>query len=81
MQKAQEAYIERELFVIGDQDTGKSTQLRSMFLDWHLGTQGEVPTENNPRKTYALSKENQDCRKMSHCHLRPAQGCRTFTTR
>ena len=57
MQKAQEAYIERALFVIGDQDTGKSTQLRSMFLDGRLGNQGEVPTENNPRKTYALSNE------------------------
>ena len=57
MQKAQEAYIERALFVIGDQDTGKSTQLRSMFLDWHLGTQGEVPTASNVRKTYALSNE------------------------
>ena len=50
MQKAQEAYIERALFVIGDQDTGKSTQLRSMFLDGRLGNQGEVPTENNRAK-------------------------------
>ena len=57
MQKAQDAYIERALFVIGDQNTGKSTQLRSMFLDWRLGTQGEVPTANKVRETYALSNE------------------------
>ena len=57
MQKAQDAYIERALFVIGDQNTGKSTQLRSMFLDWRLGTKGEVPTANKVRETYALSNE------------------------
>ena len=58
MQKAQEAYIERALFVIGDQDTGKSTQLRSMFLDWRLGTQSKVPTTKNIPNTYALSDEH-----------------------
>ena len=57
VQKAQEVYIERALFVIGYPDTGKSTQLRSMFLDWRLGTQGQVPTASNVRKTYALSNE------------------------
>ena len=57
VQKAQEAYIERALFVIGDQNTGKSTQLRSMFLDRRLGTQGEVPITKNVRNSYALSDE------------------------
>ena len=40
----QGVYIERALFVVGDQNTGKSTQLRSMFLDWRLNIQGVVPT-------------------------------------
>ena len=57
VQKAREAYIERVLFVIGDQDSGKSTQLRSMFLDRRLGTQGALPTAKKVRATYALSNE------------------------
>lgn len=54
---SQESYVERALFVIGDQNTGKSTQLRSMFLDWRLGTQSMVPTARNVRNAYALSNE------------------------
>ncbi len=50
-------YVERALFMIGDQGTGKSTQLRSMFQDWRLGTRGVIPTDRNPRNTYALSNE------------------------
>lgn len=50
-------YVERALFVIGDQDTGKSTQLRSMFLDWRLGNGGVVPTARNVQNAYALSNE------------------------
>ena len=50
-------YVERALFMIGDQNTGKSTQLRSMFLDWRLGNQGNVPTARNVQNTYALSNE------------------------
>lgn len=53
----QGAYIERALFVVGDQNTGKSTQLRSMFRDWRLNTQGKVPTARNVRNAYALSNE------------------------
>lgn len=50
-------HIERALFMIGDQNTGKSTQLRSMFLDWRLGNQGNIPTARNVRNMYALSNE------------------------
>ena len=53
----QRVYIERALFVVGDQNTGKSTQLRSMFLDWRLNTQGVVPTTKKVRITHALSNE------------------------
>ncbi len=51
------AYIERVLFLIGEQNTGKSTQLRSMFLDWRLGKQGNVPTARNLPNSYPLSNE------------------------
>ena len=30
-------YVERAQFVVAPQDSGKSTQLRSMFLDKRLG--------------------------------------------
>lgn len=50
-------YVERALFMIGDQGTGKSTQLRSMFQDWRLGTWGDIPKARNPRNAYALSNE------------------------
>lgn len=51
------AYVERALFVIGDQNVGKSTQLRSMFLDRRLGNAGVVPTARNVRNAYAISNE------------------------
>lgn len=51
------SHFERALFVLGEQNTGKSTQLRSMFLDWRLGNSGKVPTTRNVRNTYALSNE------------------------
>lgn len=38
-------YLERVLFVVGNRHTGKSTQLRSMFLDVRLGSNGQIPTE------------------------------------
>lgn len=37
------AYMERALFVIGPRNSGKSTVLRSMFLDKRFGKQGIVP--------------------------------------
>ena len=51
------SYVERALFMMGDQDTGKSTQLRSMFLDWRLGTSGQIPSSRNVPNSYTLSNE------------------------
>lgn len=50
-------HVERVLFVIGDQNTGKSVQLRSMFLDWRLGRKGEIPGSKNLPNAYPLSNE------------------------
>ena len=54
---AKKPYFERALFFIGDKETGKSTQLRSMFKDWRLGTRGRVPTQRKLTETYPLSNE------------------------
>ncbi len=48
-------YIERALFLMGEQDTGKSTQLRSMFLDHRLGKYGQIPEAHNLPNSYMLS--------------------------
>ena len=50
-------YIERALFVVGDQNTGKSTQIRSMFLDRRLGMNGNIPDAKRIAETYVLSHE------------------------
>lgn len=47
--------IERVLLVAGAPDTGKSVQLRSMFLDPRLGTGGEIPVARRLPPVYALS--------------------------
>ena len=47
--------IERVLLVAGAPNTGKSVQLRSMFLDPRLGTDGEIPVAPNLPNVYALS--------------------------
>src|SRR5438046_2435662 len=47
--------VERFLFVVGDQNSGKSTQLRSLFVDPRLGTNGRVPKSRNVRGHYFLS--------------------------
>jgi len=47
--------IERVLLVAGAPDTGKSVQLRSMFLDPRLGTDGRIPDGRKLRETYRLS--------------------------
>ncbi len=39
-------YIERALFVVGEPNDGKSTQLRSLFSDRRFGPDGKVPAEN-----------------------------------
>ena len=50
--------VERALFIMAEPDSGKSTQLTSMLLDYRLGYCGEIPKSNrNLRKKYALSNE------------------------
>ena len=50
-------YFERALFLLGDSNTGKSTQLRSMFLDKRLGSGGAIPSSRNLKNSYPLSNE------------------------
>ena len=50
-------YLERALFVIGPQNSGKSVQLRSMFVDRRFGTDGQIPVSRNVRETIFLSNE------------------------
>jgi hypothetical protein len=50
-------YFERALFVVGQQDSGKSVQLRSMFRNVRLGTDGNIPAATNLREMYRLSNE------------------------
>lgn len=50
-------YIERALFVVGNQNTGKSTQLRSIFCDYKFGTRGDIPDAKNLSETYYLSHD------------------------
>ncbi len=50
-------YFERALFVVGEPNAGKSTQLRSMFRDVRLGTDGAVPAPGNLTEIYRLSNE------------------------
>ena len=47
--------IERILLVAGAQNTGKSVQIRSMFLDPRLGTSGQIPGAPNLPNSYSLS--------------------------
>ena len=47
--------IESVLLVAGAPDTGKSVQLRSMFLDPRLGYGGEIPKARNLPNTFSLS--------------------------
>ena len=47
--------LERVLLVAGAQNTGKSVQIRSMFLDPRLGTTGQIPEARNIPNVYALS--------------------------
>lgn len=50
-------YIERALFVVGEPNDGKSTQLRSLFRDKRFGTNGKIPKPRKLPATYALSHE------------------------
>jgi hypothetical protein len=52
--------LERALFVVAPGDSGKSTQLRSMFRDRRLGTNGRIPPSSEAPKLpeiYYLSNE------------------------
>lgn len=51
---SKQRYVERALFLLGDQNTGKSTQLRSMFVDRRFGHDGNVPTARNLANSYSL---------------------------
>lgn len=52
--------IERVLFVVAPPDSGKSTQLRSIFLDQRFGTKGAIPQSSDQRRltsSYHISNE------------------------
>jgi hypothetical protein len=51
------SHVERALFLLGEPNDGKSTQLRSMFLDKRLGSDGKIPDKRNLKNTYPLSNE------------------------
>lgn len=64
-------YLERALFVVAPQDSGKSTTLRSLFLDRRLGTDGvPPPSKTQPRldETYHLSNERRLYLRLSSPH-------------
>ena len=50
-------YLERALFLVGDPNSGKSTQLRSIFLDQRLGNGGTILATPRPKIGYPLSNE------------------------
>lgn len=53
-------WLERALFIVAPRDSGKSTTLRSMFVDRRLGTAGECPSSTEQLRlpeTYYLSNE------------------------
>ena len=49
--------LERALFLVAPQDSGKSTQLRSIFVDRRFGTDGNIPTNRKLPYTHHLSNE------------------------
>lgn len=61
-------HFERALFVVGEPDAGKSTQLRSMFRDRRFGTRGLVPANRNLPETYRLSNERSLYLRLSSPH-------------
>jgi hypothetical protein len=50
-------YFERALFVVGEPNSGKSNQLRSMFRAVCVGTGGNLPTGRRLDEVYRLSNE------------------------
>jgi len=45
------AYLERALFVIGDQNDGKSSAIRDVFSDYRFGNEGKSKIGSNGRLT------------------------------
>ncbi len=64
------AYVERALFVVGQQGDGKSTQLRSMFCDSRFGKQGQIPTAAKLDSTYAFSNNRKLYLRLTSPHER-----------
>lgn len=56
-------YLERSLFVVGPQRSGKSPLLRSMFIDHRLDDEGKIPKASRIYDSYYLSHER-------HIHIR-----------
>ncbi|KDP89454.1 hypothetical protein CF70_031115 [Cupriavidus sp. SK-3] len=50
-------YVERALFVVAPRDFGKSTILRSIFLDHRLGTTGKIPKTMKLADAFAVSTD------------------------
>jgi hypothetical protein len=66
-------YLERALFVVAPQDSGKSNQLRSIFLDHRLGMKGVVPSSSQQRNlpdTYFISNERRLYLRLTSPHER-----------
>lgn len=48
-------YIERALFIVGEQNSGKSKQLRSMFTDYRL--YGNIPDQKKLHATFTIGNK------------------------
>ena len=54
---AETCYVERAQFILGDSGAGKSTQLRSLFVDTRFDEDGAIPERKKLRETYYISNE------------------------
>ena len=54
---AETCYVERAQFILGDSGAGKSTQLRSLFLDRRFHKRGAIPEQKKLHETYYISNE------------------------
>ena len=50
-------YLERALFVVGPQNSGKSKNLRALFLDRRLGSDGTIPDKSKLIDSYYISNK------------------------
>ena len=65
---AETCYVERALFILGDPDAGKSTQLRSLFLDRRFNKDGAIPEQKKLPETYYISNERRLYLRLSSPH-------------